>query len=163
MNVVRPYVFAIPERLRALRLEAAMIQKARAVNLGLLLRQHEDKIHDAEQRCDRSAREAIIRLRAAVANDERWAPATSRDLKAAVRGLSVAAARGSHAPELADALAWLRDRLAEIAAQDARATALDAVLAAHCPAAAGKVAAGASRQAGRRGKDQPTSGSGRQG
>ena len=161
MNVVRPHVFAAPERQRALRLEAAMVRKARQVNLGLLVRQHEDKLHDAAQRCDRSAREAVMRLRAAVANDDRWTPATSRDLKAAIRGLSVAASRLSHAPATADALAWLRDRLAEIAAQDVRATALDAVLAAHWPATAGKAVAQPPRRTGRRGQDRPTTGSSR--
>lgn len=54
-------------------------------------------------------------------------------------------------PAKADALAWLRDRLAEIAAQDARVTALDAVLATHWPAAGRRSVGKPPRRTGRRG------------
>ena len=140
MNVAAPHAFAAPERLRSLRLETAMCRKARQVNLSLLIRQHQQSLSDAARRCDRSARAALDRLIETVALDAPWTPATARALKAAVQGLSTAAARLSHAPDAADALAWLRDRLAEIAAQDARVAALDAVLAVHWPAVAGKAA-----------------------
>lgn len=140
MNVVLPHAFAAPEQLRALRLELAARRKARAVNLGLLVRQHENTFRDAARRCDRSARAAAERLIETVASDAPWTPATGRDLRAAVRGLSAAAGRLPHAPETGDSLAWMRDRCAEISAQDARVTALDAVLAAHCPTAARKAA-----------------------
>ncbi|SEB06456.1 hypothetical protein [Rubrimonas cliftonensis] len=151
MNIVTtPHAFAAPERLRALRLEAAMARKARHVNLGLLVRQHEDSLRSAAQRCDHSARAALHRLIVAVETDDRWTPATARDLRAAVRGLSASIGRLAHAPETAEALAWLRDRIAEIAAQDARVTALDAVLAAHWPAAARQVAGQPARRGRRR-------------
>jgi hypothetical protein len=149
-HVANPHAFAAPERLRALRLEAAMARKARQVNLGLLVRQHEDSLRSAAQRCDLSARAALHRLIATVAADDPWTPATARDLRAAVRGLSASIGRLAHAPETADALAWLRDRIAEIVAQDARVTALDAALAAIWPAAARQIAGQRARR-GRRG------------
>lgn len=130
MNVMHPHAFGAPERLSALRLEIATRRKARQVNLGVVCRQHHDRLRDAARRCDQSARAAIGRLLDVVASDADWSPTVGRALRAAARGLSAVAARLSHAPATADEIAWLRDRLAEIAAQDARVTALEAVFAA---------------------------------
>lgn len=140
MKIAAPHAFAAPEQLRAMRLDLATRTKARQVNLGLLCRQNEDMLRDAAQRCDASARGAINRLLDAVTDDAPWTPAIGRDLRAAIRGLSVRIARLSHAPAAADAQAWLRDRLAEIAAQDAQVIALESALAAYWPEAARQIA-----------------------
>lgn len=137
MNQQTHHVFAAPERLRALRLELATSRRARHVNLSVLVRQHEEKLRNAATRCDKSARVAIHRLIDVVAADARWTLTTRRDLRAAVRGVSAAVSRLSHA-SVADEIAWLRDRLREIEAQDARISALDAVVAAHWPDTAGQ-------------------------
>ncbi|WP_333834911.1 hypothetical protein [Rubrimonas sp.] len=145
MSVLYPHAFAAPERLRVLRLEITTRRRARQVNLTLLFRQHDHALRDAARRCDQSARVALGRLMTAVAADGAWTAALGRDLRAATRGVSAVVARLSHAPATADAMAWLRDRLVEVVAQDARVTALEAVLAAHRPEAGGEGAARGSK------------------
>lgn len=134
MNIAA-HAFATPERLAEMRNDIAARRKARQVNLGVLAGQHGATLRAlARRHADMSARTAVERLVAAGARHEAWTPATGRDLRAAVRGLSAAAGRLGAAPIAADALAWHLDRLRELLAQDSRIAALEAALEAHWPA-----------------------------
>jgi len=127
------HAFASSAALAALRADIAARRKARAVNLAIHARQHGSALLAvARFRLDRSAQTALSRLVAAGCAEDRWMPATTRDLRAVVRGLGVAIARRAEGA-VTDALAWHLDRLREISAQDARIIALEAVLEAHWP------------------------------
>jgi len=134
MNVLsHHHAFASPAKLAALRADIAARRKARSVNLSIHARQHGSALLSlARFRLDRSAQTALGRLVAAGCAEDRWMPATTRDLRAVVRGLGVAIARRAEGA-VTDALAWHLDRLREISAQDARIIALEAVLEAHWP------------------------------
>ncbi len=133
MNVITHHAFASPAMLAALRADIAARRKARGVNLAIHARQHGAALLSlARFRLDRSAQAALDRLVAAGAAEDRWMPATTRDLRAVVRGLGAVLARRP-AGSAADALAWHAERLRELSAQDARITALEAVLEAHWP------------------------------
>ena len=132
MNAITPHAFASPATLAALRNDIASRRKARQVNFGIILGRHGAALCAlARRHADRPALLAAERLVAADARREMWTPATSRDLRAVVRGLSAAVARATG--PVADTLAWRLDRLRELSAQDARIAALEAVLEAHWP------------------------------
>jgi len=134
MNALTPHhAFASPAMLAALRADIAARRKARAVNLAIHARQHGTPLLAlARFRLDRSAQTALGRLLAAGVAEDRWMPATTRDLRAVVRGIGAAVARRAEGA-VTNALAWHLDRLREINAQDARIIALEAVLEAHWP------------------------------
>ncbi len=133
MNDFSPTAFCSPERLAEMRRDVAARRKARGVNLAIHARQHGAALLSlARFRLDRSAQTALDRLVAAGVAEDRWMPATTRDLRAVVRGIGAAVARCA-AGSVADALAWHLERLREISAQDARVVALEAVLDAHWP------------------------------
>ena len=133
MNAITPHAFASPATLAALRNDIASRRKARQVNFGIILGRHGAALCAlARRHADRPALLAAERLVAADARREMWTPATSRDLRAVVRGLTAAVARRA-AGSAADTLAWHLDRLRELSAQDARIAALEAVLEAHWP------------------------------
>ena len=108
-------------------------RKARGVNLSIHARQHGSALLSlARFRLDRSAQTALGRLVDAGCAEDRWMPATTRDLRAVVRGIGAAVARRAEGA-VTNALAWHLDRLREISAQDARIIALEAVLEAQWP------------------------------
>ena len=130
---INHHVFASPAMLAALRADIAARRKARSVNLAIHARQHGTPLLAlARFRLDRSAQTALDRLVAAGVAEDRWMPATTRDLRAVVRGIGAAVARRAEGA-VTNALAWHLDRLREINAQDARIIALEAVLEAHWP------------------------------
>jgi len=134
MNAItHHHAFASPAMLAALRADIAARRKARSVNLAIHARQHGTPLLAlARFRLDRSAQTALGRLLAAGVAEDRWMPATTRDLRAVVRGIGAAVARRAEGA-VTNALAWHLDRLREISAQDARIIALEAVLEAHWP------------------------------
>lgn len=137
---IHAHAFASDEKLKALRAAVAAARKARLVNLGILVRQHRVVLEEAARRCDVSARGAVGRLIDAVDQETAWSPTTTRDLRAAVRGLGAAAVRAA-TPTQGDRLAWLRDRAAEVLAQDMQTAALETSLAACLPSAARRITA----------------------
>ena len=134
MNAItHHHAFASPAMLAALRADIAARRKARSVNLAIYARQHGTPLLAlALFRLDRSAQTALDRLVAAGVAEDRWMPATTRDLRAVVRGIGAAVARRAEGA-VTNALAWHLDRLREISAQDARVVALEAVLDSHWP------------------------------
>lgn len=119
----------------AVRNDIAARRKARSVNLAILARHQGVALLALTRfRLDRSAQAALARVLAAGVAEDRWTAATSRDLRATIRGLIVAAGRLDPALAAVERLRWHLERLRELAAQDARIAVLEAALAACWPA-----------------------------
>ena len=136
MNDFSPTAFCSPERLAELRHDVAARRKARTVNFGILMRTHGEALGVlARRRCDRTAQAAIARLVAAGSTDARWTAGTTRDLRTVVNAVRTAPAVMAKQPAAAERAAWLLDRVREIAAQNDKITALEALLGALQPVA----------------------------
>jgi len=136
VNDFSPTAFCSPERLAELRHDVAARRKARTVNLGILTRTHGEALDIlARRRCDRTAQAAIARLVAAGSTDAPWTAGTTRDLRTVVNAVRTALAAMAKQPAAAERAAWLLDRVREIAAQNDKITALEALLGALQPVA----------------------------
>ena len=134
MNTFSPDAFKDHRSTVAVRNDLAARRKARGVNLAILARQQGAALFALTRfRLDSSAQAALSRLVAAGVAEDCWTAATSRDLRAAIRGLTVAAGRLDPALAAADRLRWHLDRLRELAAQDAHIAVLEAALEACWP------------------------------
>ena len=133
MNTFSPDAFKDHRSTVAVRNDLAARRKARGVNLAILARQQGAALFALTRfRLDSSAQAALARLLAAGVAEDPWTAATSRDLRAVIRGLGAAIARRTEGA-VTDAMAWHLERLRELSAQDARVVALEAVLDAHWP------------------------------
>ena len=134
MNTFSPDAFKDHRSTVAVRNDLAARRKARGVNLAILARQQGAALFALTRfRLDSSAQAALARLLAAGVAEDPWTAATSRDLRATIRGLTVAVGRLDPAIAAADRLRWQLDRLRELAAQDAHIAVLEAALEACWP------------------------------
>jgi len=133
MSFSKPTAYCSGQRHKELCADLAGRLRALRVNVAIIARRHGDMIATLVRRYgDKGVRAPAARFVAAGAEDAPWSPSVERDVGALIRGLAASALRKAPARDL-DRLAWLIDRLREIEAQGDRAAALTRAIDALAP------------------------------